>query len=63
MKVKENFTLIVISMLLVCGLAACDKAGPAETAGKKIDQAAGEASKRIGEATDEIGKELGEQKP
>jgi hypothetical protein len=63
MKVKENFTLIGISMLLVCGLAACGKPGPAETAGKEIDQAAGEASKKIGEATDEIGKKLGEQKP
>jgi hyperosmotically inducible periplasmic protein len=40
---------------------ACDKPGPAETAGKKIDQTAAEASKRIGEATDEIGKKLGKQ--
>jgi osmotically-inducible protein OsmY len=61
MKIKENFTLIGISMLFVFGLTACDKPGPAETAGKKIDQTAGEASKRIGEATDEIGKKLGEQ--
>jgi hyperosmotically inducible protein len=61
MKVKENLTLIGISMLFVCGLTACDKPEPAETAGKKIDRTAGEASKRIGEATDEIGKKLGEQ--
>jgi hyperosmotically inducible periplasmic protein len=61
MKVKENFTLIGISMLFVCALTACDKPGPAETAGKKIDQTAAEASKKIGEATDEIGKKLGKQ--
>jgi hyperosmotically inducible periplasmic protein len=61
MKVKENLTLIGISILFVFGLTACDKPGPAETAGKKIDQAAGEASKRIDEATDEIGKKLGKQ--
>jgi hyperosmotically inducible protein len=61
MKVKENLRLIGISILLICGLTACDKPGPAETAGKKIDQTAGEASKKIGEATDEIGKKLGEQ--
>jgi osmotically-inducible protein OsmY len=61
MKVKENLRLVGISMLFVCGLTACDKPGPAETAGKKIDQTAGEASKRIGEATDEIGKKLSEQ--
>jgi hypothetical protein len=61
MKVKENLRLIGISMLFVGGLTSCDKPGPAETAGKKIDQTAGEASKRIGEATDEIGKKLGKQ--
>ena len=61
MKVKGNFTLIGISMLFIVGLAACDKPGPAETAGKKIDQSAGEASKRISEAADEVGKKLGEQ--
>ena len=61
MKVIENFTLIGISMLFIVGLAACDKPGPAETAGKKIDQSAGEASKRISEAADEVGKKLGEQ--
>ena len=61
MKIKENLMLIGISMLFVCGLTACDKPGPAETAGKKIDQTAGEASKKIGEAADEIGKKLGEQ--
>jgi len=61
MKVKENLRLIGISILLVFGLTACDKPGPAETAGKKIDQTAGEASKKIGEATDEIGKKLGQQ--
>lgn len=61
MKVKEKFTLIGISMLFAVGLTACGKPGPAETAGKKIDQTASEASRRLGEATDEIGKKLGEQ--
>jgi hyperosmotically inducible protein len=61
MNVKENFILIGISILLICGLTACDKPGPAETAGKKIDQSATEASKKIGEATHEIGKKLGKQ--
>jgi hyperosmotically inducible protein len=40
MKIPENLTLIGVSMLLVVGLAACNKPGPAETAGKKIDQTA-----------------------
>jgi len=61
MKVSENFKLIGISMLLVVGLAACDKPGPAETAGKKIDQTADEAGKKIGVAADKVGEKLGEQ--
>ena len=61
MKVIKKFTSIGISMLLAVGLTACDKPGPAETAGKKIDKTAGEASKRIGEAADEVGKKLSEQ--
>lgn len=61
MKVIENFTLIGISMLFIAGLAACDKSGPAETAGKKIDQTASEASKKISETADKVGKKLEEQ--
>ena len=61
MKVLESFKLIGISMLLVVGLAACDKPGPAETAGKKIDQTADEAGKKISETADKIGEKLSEQ--
>lgn len=61
MKILENFKLIGISMLFVVGLAACDKPGPAETAGKKIDQTADEAGKKIGEAADKVGEKLGDQ--
>lgn len=61
MKVLENFKLIGISMLLVVGLAACDKPGPAETAGKKIDQTADEAGKKISETADKVGEKLSEQ--
>ena len=61
MKVLESFKLIGISMLLVVGLAACDKPGPAETAGKKIDQTADAAGKKIGEVADKLGEKLGEQ--
>jgi hyperosmotically inducible protein len=40
MKINKRCKLIGVSMLLVVGLAACDKPGPAETAGKQIDQTA-----------------------
>jgi len=58
MKVSENFKLIGISMLLVAGLAACNKPGPAETAGKKIDQTAETAGNKIGEAADKVGEKM-----
>jgi hyperosmotically inducible protein len=55
MKVSENFKLIGISMLFVVGLSACNKPGPAETAGKKIDQTADEAGKKMGEQSEKAG--------
>jgi osmotically-inducible protein OsmY len=68
----QSFKMAGISMLLVAGLSACDKPGPAETAGKKIDQtaeAAGKkieqtaeaAGKKITDTTDKVGDKLGEQ--
>ncbi|MHB8353062.1 MAG: BON domain-containing protein [Burkholderiales bacterium] len=47
--------LIGISMLLVTGLAACDKPGPAESTGKKIDQAADNIGAKIGQSSDKAG--------
>ena len=61
MKVSQSFKLIGISMLLVVGLSACDKPGPAETAGKNIDQAADRVGEKIGEATDKVGDKVGAQ--
>ena len=58
---KNSIKLIGISMLFAAGLTACDKPGPAETAGKKIDQTVGEAGKKIGEAADKVVEKLGEQ--
>ncbi len=55
MKMTKGIQLIGISMLLVTGLAACNKPGTAESAGKKIDQDAADASKKIGDATDKAG--------
>jgi osmotically-inducible protein OsmY len=58
---KVTLTSIGMSILLVAGLAACDKPGPAETAGKKIDRTVDEASKKISETADKVGKKLEEQ--
>ena len=61
MKVMESGKLIGISMLLVVGLSACEKPGPAETAGKKIDQTSNEVGEKIGAAADKVGDTLGAQ--
>lgn len=61
MKVAKNFKLIGVTTLLIAGLAACDKPGPAETAGKKIDQTANKVGEKMGEAADKVGDQLGAQ--
>lgn len=61
MKALRNFKLIGISLLLAAGLSACGKPGPAETAGKRIDQTADEAGKRVGEAAAKAEIKFGEQ--
>jgi len=61
MRVPEKLKLTGVAMLLVVGLTACDKPGPAETAGKKIDQTTENAGKKIGEATDNATLKMAEQ--
>ena len=61
MKVAENLKLIGVTTLLIAGLAACDKPGPAETVGKNIDQAADKVGEKMGEAADKVGDKLGAQ--
>jgi len=58
MKASVNFKLAGISILLVAALAACDKPGPAETAGKKIDQTAEAAGKKIEQTAEAAGKKM-----
>lgn len=61
MKAAENIQLFGVSLLMVVGLAACDKPGPAETAGKKIDQTVDRVGEKIGSAADNVGNKLGAQ--
>ncbi|HUW37471.1 MAG TPA: BON domain-containing protein [Rhodocyclaceae bacterium] len=61
MNTLKPYKLIIASLLLAAGLAACDKPGPAETAGKQIDQTADAAGQKMGEAADKVGEKLDEQ--
>jgi osmotically-inducible protein OsmY len=58
MKTSTHLKSVGIALLLIAGLAACDKPGPAESAGKKIDQTANDAGKAIGNATDKVGDKI-----
>lgn len=57
MKISENFKMIGVSMLLVAGLAACEKQnpGPAESAGKNIDRTMDQAGQKISDTADKAG--------
>jgi osmotically-inducible protein OsmY len=58
METLKDLKIIGISILLAAGLAACEKPGPAETAGKKIDQTADDVGNKVHETADKIGDKL-----
>lgn len=55
MKTLNNLKIISAALLFVAGLSACDKPGPAESAGKKIDQAAEKIGNKVDAVVDKIG--------
>ncbi|HET7775752.1 MAG TPA: BON domain-containing protein [Azospira sp.] len=57
----RTLKVLALSLLLALGLAACDKPGPGESAGKKLDQMADTAGKKIGETAEKMDKKLEEQ--
>jgi osmotically-inducible protein OsmY len=52
MKMENSFKAVFASMMIVSGLAACDNPGPAEKAGKKIDQVTENVSTSVSNAAD-----------
>jgi osmotically-inducible protein OsmY len=61
MHTSAHFKTIGVSLLLIAGLVACDQPGPAESAGKKVDQAFDKAGMKIGETVDKAAEKLDEQ--
>jgi osmotically-inducible protein OsmY len=51
---KNKPVLFVASLILALGLGACDKPGPAEQAGKKMDEVATDTGNKIDQAADKI---------
>lgn len=58
---KQRKILIAIPLLLALGLSACDKPGPAEQAGKKIDEVASDTSKTVADTVDKYENKMTEQ--
>ena len=54
---KKLLSAVCVS-LMVMGLVACDKQGPAERAGEKMDNAAERAGDKIENATDKAGEKM-----
>ena len=60
MNVENSFKAVFASMMIVSGLAACDKPGPAESAGKKIDQATENVSASVSNSAEKAGNTIAE---
>ncbi len=54
MKMENSFKAVFASMMIVSGLAACDNPGPAEKAGKKIDQVTENVSTSVSNTADKV---------
>jgi len=61
MKFKNGTMMIFTSMLIASGLVACDKPGPAENMGKKIDQATDSAAESISDTADKTKQKMIDQ--
>lgn len=60
MSMENSFKAVFASMMIVSGLVACDKPGPAESAGKKIDQATENVSKSVSNSAEKAGNTIAE---
>lgn len=54
MNISERLALICFSAVFVVGLSACDKQGPAESAGESIDQAIEKTGDKMEETSEKI---------
>jgi hypothetical protein len=60
MTIRKVVFAVLVAGLAVAGLSACEKEGPAEKAGKAIDEAASDMSDSTKEAMEDIEKKVKE---
>lgn len=51
----KSFKLLTLSLIIAAGLAACEKPGPAESAGKSIDKTSDEIGKKVSDSASKTG--------
>jgi hyperosmotically inducible protein len=61
MKIDNSFKAVFASMMIISGLAACDNPGPAEKAGKKVDQVTENISNSVSNTADKADQALTKQ--
>lgn len=61
MKLHHGILSAILTGLLVMGLSACEKEGPAEKAGKAIDDAASNVAEQAEETTEAIEEKMKEE--
>jgi len=54
MKLYREISSIILATLLAMGLSACEKEGPAEKAGKAIDEAASDVAEKAKDAKEAV---------
>jgi hypothetical protein len=58
MKLSRGILSIILTGLLVAGLLACEREGPAEKAGKAIDEAASDVAEEAEDAKEAVEKKM-----
>ena len=58
MKLHHGILSVILTGLLVMGLSACEKEGPAEKAGKAIDETAADIAEQAEETTEAVAEKM-----
>jgi hypothetical protein len=61
MNAIKSIKLIGITTMLVAGLSACDKPGPAERAGQNIDRSVDQVGEKMSDTADRVGDKMSSQ--
>jgi len=61
MKLHHGILSAILPALLVMGLSACEKEGPAEKAGKAMDETAADVAEQAGDAKEAIEETMKEE--